>query len=163
MGPAPMADGVLTEEREQENAELRLLEELWTAPPAREAPAPVRRPRFPTTWLADRLGWILAFGWGAFIVSVFFEPAPEPNQIVPVWADALVAGFFLSLGAAGIMAAMRAGRGTYAVATVAGLAGMALGVACGTTGHHASGWWVYELGATSVLTALAVTGLARRR
>jgi hypothetical protein len=41
--------------------------------------------------------------------------------------------------------------------------GLAVGAACGVTDHHPSGWWIYELGATGALTALAVTGLVRRR
>jgi hypothetical protein len=61
------------------------------------------------------------------------------------------------------MAALRTGRSAYAAATVAGIVGLGVSAACGATEHHPSGWWIYELAATGALTALAVTGLLRRR
>jgi hypothetical protein len=156
----PMADSIRTEERDQDDSELRMLEELWAAPVATE-----REPQAGRTsaWLRDRLGWILAGGWLAFVVSLFLVPAPDPELVVPLWAEALVAAFFLTLGTAGIMAALRTGRSAYAAATVAGLVGLGVSAACGATEHHPSAWWIYELAATGALTALAVTGLARRR
>jgi hypothetical protein len=155
-----MADLILTEKRE-EDAELRMLEELWAAPPVEEAGQ--SRLRLITGWLSERLGWMLAGGWLVFVVSLFFQPAPADSAAeVPLWAEALVAGFFLSLGTAGILAAVRAGRSAWIAASVAGAAGVALGVGCLTTGHHPSGWAVYEMAATGVLAALAFTGLRRR-
>jgi len=156
----PMADWIRTEERDQDDAELRMLEELWAAPAATEREPHVRRT---SSWLDDRLGWILAGGWLAFVVSLFVAPAPDPELVVPLWAEALVAAFFLTLGTAGIMAALRAGRSAYAAATVAGLVGLGVSAACGATEHHPGGWWIYELAATGALTAFAVTGLVRRR
>jgi hypothetical protein len=153
-----MADSIRTEERDQDDAELRMLEELWAAPAATE-PRAIRT----TPWLGEHLGWILAGGWLAFVVSLFLAPAPDPELVVPLWAEALVAAFFLTLGTAGIMAALRTGRSAYAVATVAGLVGLGVAAACGATEHHPSGWWIYELAATGALTALAVAGLGRRR
>jgi hypothetical protein len=155
-----MAESIRTEEREQDDAELRLLEELWATPAAGEHASGGSRVG---SWLSERLGWLLAGGWLAFIVSVFFAPAPDPDLVVPLWADALVATFFLALGTAGIMAALRTGRSAYAAATVAGIIGLGVSAACGATEHHPGGWWIYELAATGALTALAVTGLARRR
>jgi hypothetical protein len=155
-----MAERLLTEERDQE-AELAMLEELWAASaalPARSRLGVVR------DWLTERLGWVLAGGWLVFVASVFFTPAPsDPAAPVPLWADALIAGFFLSLGTAGILAAVRAGRTAWIAAAVAGGVGVALGVGCLTTAHHPSGWAIYELAATGALTALAVTGMSRRR
>ena len=158
----PMADSIRTEEREQDDAELRLLEELWAAPAPARGEDGSQRGRA-VSWLAERLGWLLAGGWLAFVISVFFAPVSDPEVVVPLWADALVAAFFLSLGTAGIMAALRTGRSAYAAATVAGIVGLAVAAACGATEHHTDGWWVYQLAATGTLTALAITGLVRRR
>lgn len=160
MNTLPMADTIRTEEHARDDADLRMLEELWGAPAAGEG---VRQPRRVSVWLSERLGWILAGGWLAFLVSVFFAPAPDPDLVVPLWADVLVAGFFLSIGTAGITAAIRAGRPAYLAATVAGIVGLGVAAACAATEHHPGGWWVYQLAATGALTALAVTGLARRR
>jgi hypothetical protein len=159
MGVLPMADSIRTEERDHD-AQLRMLEELWAAPVATE-PGAQRNRAF--SWVGDRLGWILAGGWLAFVVSLFLAPAPDPALVVPLWAEALVAAFFLTLGTAGIMAALRTGRSAYAAATLAGLVGLGVSAACGATDHHPSGWWIYELAATGALTAVAATGFARRR
>jgi hypothetical protein len=160
MRSLPMADSIRTGEREQDDAELRMLEELWAAPAAGEQGSPAGRAG---AWLSDRVGWLLAGAWLAFVVSLFLAPAPDPELVVPLWAEALVAVFFLTLGTAGIIAALRTGRSAYVAATVAGIVGLGVSAACGATEHHPSGWWIYELAATGALTALAVTGLVRRR
>jgi hypothetical protein len=156
-----MAGEIRTEEDARDDAELLMLEELWAAPVVAEPRE--RRPNRISAWLSGRLGWVLAGAWLAFIVSIFFAPAPDPNLVVPLWAEALVAGFFLTLGTAGIMAALRTGRSAYGAAAVAGLVGLGVSAACGATEHHPGGWWIYELAATGALTALALTGLLRRR
>ena len=93
--------------------------------------------------------------------SVFFEPAPTPGSVTPLWADLLVAGFFLSLGTAGILGVMRGGRVAFGVASIAGLLGLSLAVSCMATDHHPVGWWAWELAATGVLTVLALAGFRR--
>ena len=50
----------------------------------------------------------------------------------------------------------------FAAAVVGGCFGMAISVACFTTGHHPGAWWIGELGATAALTALAAGGLVGR-
>jgi hypothetical protein len=138
--------------------QVRRLEELWEASP--EAP-PARTER-----AAGRrriLGPALALGWLVFVVSVFFEPAPEPGAVTPLWGEYLILSFWLALGAAAIMGFARFGRGAYAAATIAGALGMGLAVACRTTEHHLGWWWAYELGATSALAAAGAVGLLRSR
>lgn len=147
----------LTDDRADE---LRRLEELWATP----AEAPAAAPSVPgRDWLGTLLGPTLALGWLAFIVSVFFEPTSEPGAATPLWGEYLILTFWLSLGAAGIMAAARVGRGAYAAATIAGGLGIGLAIACRTTAHHLGSWWIYELGATAALTAFGALGLARSR
>lgn len=157
-----MAPPTLTEERERDGAEIALLEELWAAPAARkERPGRSARAR---AWLSGRLGHLVAIGWLAFVVSVMFQPAPaDPAAAVPLWAEWIIVGFFLALGAAGVLAVTRPGPRAWAAAATAGTLGVALGVGCLTTAHHATGWAAYELAATGVLASLAVSGLLRRR
>jgi len=153
-----MADPIRGDEREQDDPRLRLLEELWAAPAVPEA-----RPRRTSAWFSRRFGRILAAAWLAFVGSLFLTPAPDPELVVPLWADSLVAAFFLVLTTAGIMAALRTGRSAYATATAAGVLGLGAAVGCGVTGHHPSAWWIYELVASGALAALAATRLVRRR
>jgi hypothetical protein len=157
-----MADVPGTTERERdEAAELELLESLWVASPDEPARKPLVRRAL--AWLGERLGWVLAFAWLGFIVSLFAAPAGNPNAVVPLWAEIVIAGFFLALGTTGVLAAVRAGSTAYAASIVAGALGIALAAACGSTEHHAAGWWGYELGATIALTGLSVAGLTQRR
>lgn len=140
--------------------EIRALEELWVSPTVPEpAPAP-RAPRIPT--LPRVAGGLVAGGWVAFVVGVLlFEPAPDPHAATPLWGHLVVGGWLLAL-----LTAASAGRLLprfgFAAATVAGALGIAVSVACRTTGHHPGSWWLAELGATAALTALAAVGLAGR-
>ena len=141
--------------------EIDPLEAIWALPAAtRREPGLQRR-------LLDRagahLGRIVAFGWVVFVGSVFFEPVPAPGSVTPLWADLLIAGFFLALGTAGILGVMRGGRMAFGAASIAGLLGLSLAVGCMATGHHPVGWWAWELVATSALTILALAGLRRHR
>jgi hypothetical protein len=143
-------------------AELDALEELWTVSiPAGEEPERLGRRLLAAG--SRRLGWLIALGWFAFLASAAFQPAADPQAVTPVWAELVIAGLFLSLGTAAIVGLTRSPRVGIAAAGVAGLFGMAISVGCKTTSHHAGGWWLYELGATVTLTALAVAGLRRRQ
>lgn len=143
---------------ERHDEQVRRLEELWEASPdaspARIEPGVGRRRVF---------GPALALAWLAFVVSVFFEPAPEPGAVTPLWGEYMILTFWVALVTAGIMAAARAGRGAYAAATLAGALGIGLAIACRATEHHLGAWWTWELGATGALTALGAIGLARSR
>ena len=150
-----MPELTVTRER-QANVELRELEELWAAPLRREP-----RLRRLGRRLSPHLGKIVTAGWLGFMVSVYFEPAPNPGAVTPAWADFLIAGLFLSLGAAGLTGWLRSARGGFAAATAAGVFGLALAIGCVTTDHHPGSWWAWELGATSVLLGLGALGLKR--
>lgn len=150
--------GLIDQETQEAVAQVDELEELWhleSAPPA------ARRPVLGA--FADRLGWFLAAGWILFIVSVFFEPAPDPNAVVPPWGEVLILSFWLGLAAAGILALARAGRGAYLAATIAGGLGIVLAITCRTSEHHLGSWWIYEMGATGALTALGAALLLRSK
>jgi hypothetical protein len=148
-----------TRERVRDNRELRELEELWAAPAALE-PLPARAS------LLDRLpllpGWLVAAGWAAFFVVVIgFEPAPEPQMAIPLWAD-LVFASLLGLLLTAAFAGRELPRLGFGAATVAGALGMVIAVACQTSGHHMGNWWLFELGATGALFGAAATGLLAR-
>jgi hypothetical protein len=140
--------------------EILELEELWAAPAAPEPAATFRAPR--TRALPLVPAWCLGWGWAAFVIGVMlFEPAPDPHAVTPLWGNLVVAGWALALLAAAF-AGPALPRVGFAVATVAGALGMVISVACRTTGHHPSSWWLVELGATAALATLAAVGLAGR-
>jgi hypothetical protein len=147
--------------RNDESLEVDPLEAIWALPAATGRESGVQRRSFDR--VGAHLGRIVAFGWVVFVGSVFFEPAPTPGSVTPLWADLLVAGFFLALGMAGIFGVMRGGRLAFGAASIAGLLGVSLAVSCIATDHHPVGWWAWELAATSVLTVLALVGLRRLR
>ena len=140
--------------------EIRELEELWAAPAAPEPAPPLRA--HGTRALPLVPAHYLVYGWIAFVVGVMlFEPAPDPHAATPLWGNLVVAGWALALLAAAATGPALPRLG-FAAATVAGGLGIVISVACRTTGHHPSSWWLVELGATAALTALAVVGLAGR-
>ncbi|HEX2044303.1 MAG TPA: hypothetical protein VHF23_01610 [Gaiellaceae bacterium] len=138
--------------------ELRELEELWAAPAVPEPGARATERRL----LPTVPGGALAVGWTIFFVGVLlFEPASSDSVHTPLWGDLLVGGFVLTLMAAALLGSPFARFG-FAAATVGGVLGMAVAVACRATGHHLGAWWLLELGAAAALTALAATGLRQR-
>jgi hypothetical protein len=148
-----------TRERVREDRQLRELESLWEAPAALE-PLRVRAS------LLDRVplvpGWLIAGGWAVFfLVVIGFEPAPEPHMAIPLWAD-LVFGSLLVLLLTAAFAGRELPRIGFGAATVAGALGIAIAVACQTSGHHIGNWWLFELGATGALFGAATTGLVDR-
>lgn len=126
------------------------LEALWRLPAA----AKPRR-------LYKRLLTALVFGWPVVLVFLF-AAAPAADAAAPLWADALGGAFFLALVAAPLLGMSFGGVGLGASA-VAGAIGIALGVACRATEHHAGSWWMVETGAFAALTALSLACLAARR
>ena len=158
-----MPDLIDVRDRDLESSTLEQvdLEGIWSTPyPPVESPSRLERIG---RSVGPRLGKLVAFGWIVFIASVFFEPAPNPGSVTPLWADLLIASFFFALGTAGILGALRSGRLAYGAASIAGLLGIGLAISCVATDHHPVGWWSWELAATSVLTVLAGAGFRRSR
>ncbi len=103
--------------------------------------------------------------WTLIVVSILFEPAPNPHAIVPLWASVLgfafLTGFFTTVwGLAGnqpwgIKASM-------ATATL----GLAMAAACAVTDHHPAFWWGYEMvamGAVFAFNRLALNKIGAAR
>jgi hypothetical protein len=110
----------------------------------------------------QRLAWsrgLLAL-WTVIMVSVLFEPAPNPHATVPVWAGVLsflfLTGFFTSVfGLAGNHAwGLKA---SLASATL----GLGMAAACAVTDHHPAFWWGYEM--VAMTTLLAFNRLALKK
>ena len=141
--------------------EIRELEELWRRPAAPEALAP--RPYLRAPHRRARLPGILVVGgWIAFFLTVLaFEPTPNPQAVIPLWTNLVFAGMAVSLLAAALLGPLLPRLG-FSAAVVGGCCGMAISVACHTTGHHPGAWWIGELVATTALTALAAGGLVER-
>jgi hypothetical protein len=135
--------------------DLRALEELWAAPAYGETEArPRRLPLVP--------GALLVGAWLAFFfVMLPFEPSPEPGMSNPMWGDALVASLLFVLLGAGAIGPVLSKAG-FALAGIGGLLLVVIAVACRATTHHMGSWWLAELAAAAVLTAIAAVGLAQR-
>jgi hypothetical protein len=138
--------------------EIQALEELWAAPAAAEPrPAAERRKSFPLV-----PGAVLAGAWLAFwFVMVPFEPEPAAGMANPLWGDILAWGLILSVLAAGALGPALPKVG-FALAGLSGLLLAVVAVACKATTHHMGSWWLWELGAATVLTGLAAVGLRER-
>jgi hypothetical protein len=99
-----------------------------------------------------RLGWSRGlFGlWTVVMLSVLFEPAPNPHATLPLWAGVLgflfYTGFFTAIwGLAG-----NHPWGLKASLVTAGL-GLGMAAACAVTDHHPLFWWGYEMVAMGAL------------
>jgi hypothetical protein len=139
--------------------QLQELEALWEAPPAQEDR---REPSRLTRWLADH-GWrMLSLAWPVVLVSLLVAPAPNEEATVPWYAWTLFGLFALSVVGM-IVAALGSFGSALKWSLVAGGFGVALGVGCVTTGHHPSGYAIYELGAFCVLAGLSAATLAAKR
>jgi hypothetical protein len=98
------------------------------------------------------LGWSrgLLGLWTIIMLSVLFEPAPNPGATVPLWAGVLgflfYTGFFTTIwGLAG-----NHPWGLKASLVTAGL-GLGMAAACAVTDHHPLFWWGYEMVAMGTL------------
>jgi hypothetical protein len=144
--PKPRADRQLAE-----------LEELWQTPAAQPQ---VRRRRN-----LDAFRRPLGLAWGVVLLSLFLAPAPEQEIATPWYAWVLLGAFTLAvIGMFAVFATSGIGS-SFGASLVAGALGLAIGVGCLTTEHHAGGWAAYEIGAFSALTLASAAGLfaARRR
>ena len=137
-------------------ADLQELEALWDLPARRPG-----RDRAYADGLSRRISHALAWTWPAVVVALaVFEPKPHPNVQVPLWGEILSDVFLLAL-LAGIIARFAAGpRLALGFFAASGAMGMALGVACRTSGHHTGSWWAIETAVFSALTFAAAAGLA---
>jgi hypothetical protein len=142
--------------RTRPTADLQELEALWDLPARRS-----RLDREFADRLSRRISRVLAWTWPALLVALaVFEPAPAPNVQIPLWAEIVSDVFLLGL-LAGIIARFAAGpRLALGFFAAMGAMGMALGIACRTSGHHTGSWWAVETAVFSALTLAAVAGLA---
>jgi hypothetical protein len=142
--------------RTRPTADLQELEALWDLPARRS-----RLDREFADRLSRRISRVLAWTWPALLVALaVFEPAPAPNVQIPLWAEIVSDVFLLGL-LAGIIARFAAGpRLALGFFAATGAMGMALGIACRTSGHHTGSWWAVETAVFSALTLAAVAGLA---
>lgn len=144
-----------TQTKPRGDEELAALEALWEAPAA-QTDAPRRRN-------LDRFRRPLGFAWGAVLFSLFLAPAPEQEVATPWYAWVLLGAFTLAvIGMFAVFATSGLGL-SFGASLVAGALGLAIGVGCLATEHHAGGWAAYEIGAFSALTLASAGGLAARR
>ena len=138
--------------------EIQALEELWAAPAATE-PKPVAERRRPFPLVP---GAVLAGAWLAFwFVMLPFEPEPAANMSNPLWGDIVAWSLLVSVLAAGALGPALPKLG-FALAGISGLLLTVVAVGCKLTTHHMGSWWLWELGAATVLTGLAAAGLRER-
>jgi hypothetical protein len=133
---------------EDPDALLAELEALWAVEAEPGAP---RRPGRPYDELLAAVVW----GWPAVLVTItLFAPSPSGAYAAWVaWASvALVIGPVL----AGLVAISFPAVGL-GVSVLLGGTGIAVGIACRATAHHAGGWWAVE---TCLFAGLAAASLA---
>jgi small-conductance mechanosensitive channel len=141
--------------RPRADDELAALEALWEAPPA-QTDVPRKRN-------LDRFRRPLGFAWGAVLLSLFLAPAPEQEVATPWYAWVLLGAFTLAvIGMFTVFAAGGIGQ-SFGASLVAGALGLAIGVGCLTTEHHAGGWAAYEISAFSGLFLASAAGLFASR
>ena len=144
------------------NVELLELEALWQAPAVE--PKPKRRVAAPVAGFFAARGWrLLSIAWPVVLVSLFLAPEPQQAEAaIPWYAWTLFSLFSVAL--VGMLAASLGSFGSPLMWSLgAGLLGLALGVGCLATSHHAGGWAAYEIGAFSALTLGSAAALAARR
>jgi hypothetical protein len=105
---------------------------------------------------------VLAGAWFAFwFVMAPFEPEPAAGMANPLWGDVVAWSLLVSVLAAGALGPMLPKAG-FALAGLGGLLLTVVAVGCKLTTHHTGSWWLWELGAATVLTGLAAVGLRER-
>jgi hypothetical protein len=140
----------------RDDHQLAELEALWRAPTAEARSARRRRN-------LDGIKRPLGVVWAAVLVSLFLAPAPEQEVATPWYAWVLLGAFTLAVvGMYYVFATRGLGLG-FGASLVAGALGLAIGVGCLTTEHHAGGWAAYEIGAFSALTLASAGALAAQR
>ena len=140
--------------------DLHELEALWELPARRRQRVSPER----AGALSRQLARALAIAWPVLLFALIaFEPAPQPGATVPVWGEVLSYALLLAM-IGGIIARVasgpRAGLGFF---SAAGAMGIAVGIGCRATAHHAGNWWLVETALFSVLAVAAWAGLALTR
>jgi hypothetical protein len=144
-----------TQTKPRADEELAALEALWEAPAA-QPPAPRRRS-------LDGFRRPLGYAWGAVLFSLFLAPAPEQEVATPWYAWVLLSAFtFAVLAMFAVFATSGIGL-SFGASLVAGALGLAIGVGCLATEHHAGGWAAYEIGAFAALTLASAAALGAQR
>jgi MFS family permease len=144
-----------TQTKPRADDDLAVLEALWEAP-AEEPRAPRRRN-------LDGFRRPLGYAWGAVLFSMFLAPAPEQEVATPWYAWVLLGAFmFAVLGMYAVFATSGIGL-SFGASLVAGALGLAIGVGCLATDHHAGGWAAYEIGAFAALALASAAGLVAQR
>jgi hypothetical protein len=89
---------------------------------------------------AGRFAWIWV---GTIVLIGFLEPAPAAGVQPPGYWYAASAVFWISL-ASGLLSLLGSRRAALGCFAAMGFAGIALGVACRASGHHAGSFWLAE-------------------
>jgi MFS family permease len=146
-----------TQTKPRADDELAALEALWEAPTAK---AETQGPRKRSLKGFRRP---LGYAWGVVLFSLFLAPAPEQEVATPWYAWVLLGAFTLAvLGMFAVFATSGMGL-SFGASLVAGALGLAIGVGCLATEHHAGGWAAYEIGAFSALTLASAAALGAQR
>jgi MFS family permease len=144
-----------TQMKPRADEELAALEALWEAPAA--------HPRAPRRRSLKGFRRPLGYAWGAVLFSLFLAPAPEQEVATPWYAWVLLSAFTLAvLGMFAVFATSGMGL-SFGASLVAGALGLAIGVGCLATEHHAGGWAAYEIGAFAALTLASAGALVAQR
>jgi hypothetical protein len=146
--------------RTPKTPELDELEALWELPAKR----PPRVSPELAAELSRRIVRALAVAWPALLFAlIVFEPAPRPGATVPVWSEVLSYALLLTV-LGGIIARSAAGpRAGLGFFSAAGAMGIAVGIGCRATAHHAGNWWLVETVLFSLLAVAAWAGVALTR
>lgn len=146
--------------RAAEESSLEELEALWeaSADGAREEFRPARR-NAAYAVLARALAW----GWPTVLLAIFFlAPAPAPDQTYAGWVVGASVAILLGPLVAGLLARSGWTGPALGLSGTLGVLGIAVGVACRATAHHAGSWWIAETTMFAALTAVSLACLAVR-
>ncbi|MDQ4019966.1 MAG: hypothetical protein M3188_09105 [Actinomycetota bacterium] len=155
-----MPAGLVDRPRSAETSDRTLaeLEALWAADIAPEDAG-----RSGAAWPYRELRAVVVWGWPAVLLTVaLFAPAPAPGAAYAGWVVAASVALVLGPLVAGLVGIAAPFAGLALSAALGGL-GVAVGIACRATAHHAGAWWGVETGLFAGLAAASLACLALRR